>query len=110
MGGMEKAFFESLRCDELEAIEEILLRRYNDIQYILNMNILDFFIFYEKATESIAEERIYKQWLVQLPHMTKDTYKPYSEYYESQTMKNVDKRSADEIIAEIEDIHGKEIE
>lgn len=75
----------------------------------MKMNVLDFFRFYEKAIEAMTEERIYKQWVIQLPNMTKENYEPYSEYYEKMTQKNVDKRSAEEIIHEIEMAHNKEI-
>ena len=92
--------------DEVE-VKELILRRYNNIDYIFSMEVLDFLLFLQKAKEKELEEQIRQQWIIQLPHMTKDNYVSFSDYYDRVTGRNIDTRPADAIIKEIEELHRR---
>lgn len=47
---------------------------------------------------------MYRQWLVQLPMMDKKTFISFREYKDILQGKNIDSRSTDEILKEIEEI------
>ena len=66
---MVKFFLISLEIGSEIEIKEMLLRRYNNIDYILQMEPFEFLFFLQKAREKETEERLFNQWVVQLPHM-----------------------------------------
>lgn len=101
---MEKFFLTCFKIDT-EEIEEIILRRYQNIDYILKFGIVDFAKFCKKAKEKEEEEKTYMQWCAMLPRMAK--YITYGEFKDMLTVK-IDTRPAEEIIEEIEKLHGKE--
>ena len=53
------------------------------------------------ATEEINKDWEYRRYLVLLPHMTKENYKSFSEFYESAKPIKVDARPKDDIMNEI---------
>ena len=57
-----------------------------------------------KAREKERDERIFHQWVVQLPYMDKDTFVPFSEYKEKVTGANIDRRSQAELFAELAEV------
>lgn len=93
-----------------EEVEDFLLRRYNSIDYVMKLDANRFFKLYKAAMQSEKREKWYMQWLVQLPLMTSDTYVSFEDYIGKITGQNIDKRSNEEIIAEIEQMHGVKIE
>lgn len=60
-----------------------------------------------KAREKEKENRFFLQWVVQLPHMTKESYVSFDEYFDKVTGRNIDKRSVADCMAEIEEIKKK---
>lgn len=58
----------------------------------------------KKAMEKEKENRYFLQWVVQLPHMTKETYISFDAYLDKLTGRNIDKRPISECMAEIEEI------
>lgn len=62
-----------------------------------------------EAIEQNLEDRLFNQWLVQLPYMALKQleYISYENYRDKMTLKNVDMRSDAEIIAEIEALHSR---
>lgn len=85
----------------------MLLRRYNDIKYILNMGVFEFLQFYNLAKEKERDDRIFTQWAAQLPFMSKDGYVSFEDYKARVTGKNIDRRSTAEILAEVDEIERK---
>lgn len=69
------------------------------------MEVLDFLLFLQKAREKELEEQIRQQWTIQLPHMTKENYISFNDYFDRVTGRNIDTRPADAIIKEIEELH-----
>lgn len=57
-----------------------------------------------KAREKEIENRYFLQWVVQLPHMTQETYVSFDAYVDRITGRNIDKRPVHECMAEIEEI------
>ena len=57
----------------------------------------------QKAREKETEERLFNQWVVQLPHM-EENYISFEDYKERAYGRNIDKRSNDEILEEVAQI------
>lgn len=100
---MESFFYEACKIDK-GAAEELILRRYSDINYILRMPADEFISFYKLAKEKEREERIFLQWALQLPLMTKDTFTSFEDYKDKVTGKNIDTRSTEEMLNDIDEI------
>lgn len=60
---MEGFFQKSFSIYEITEIEELLLRRYSNIEYILNLSYLDGIKFIRKAVEKEAEDKLWNIWL-----------------------------------------------
>jgi len=75
------------------------------------MDLNDFVPFIIKAKEVELDEQIRSQWVAMLPQMAlkKLKYMPYEEYKNQCTGKNIDLRSTEEIIAELEELHGTKL-
>ena len=69
-------------------IEDLLLHRYGNIEYILRMPLLNAARLINKAAEEERKEIFYRRWLVRFTNMDKETYIPFEEYYESTKPKN----------------------
>lgn len=50
-----------------------------------------------KAIEKNREDRIFQQWVVQLPHMGQDNFVSFADYKDRVTGANIDRRSVAEI-------------
>lgn len=112
---MEGFFQVCVRADDETDVKELILRRYNNIEYILSMEVYDFLIFLEKALKKEEEERIRLQWISMLPYMSMKSleYISFEQYYEQCTGGNIDLRPAEEIMEDIREAHrraGKEVE
>lgn len=107
------AKFFSVICtgfDEVEVLE-LLHRRYSNVDLILQMSIEDFCRFIKIAREKETDERIHAQWVSMLPLMSMQQlkYMSYEEYKKQCLGENIDTRPADEIIKELEDLHGQKL-
>lgn len=60
-----------------------------------------------KAREKEKENRLFLQWVVQLPSMTKENYLSFDSYVDRVTGRNIDMRPDYECMAEIEEIKKK---
>lgn len=108
---MEKFF--SIIVTDVDEVEllEFLHRRYSDVDLILKMNIIDFCRFIKIGREKEENERFYTQWVSMLPLMSLQylKYISFEEYKNQCKGKNIDTRPADEIIKELEDLHGMKL-
>lgn len=91
----------------------MLLHRYNNIDYILNMNVDDGIEFIIVAYKKEAEEFLYKQWLVNYANMDKSNFTSFEDYKKKafkikKTNTDNNKLNVEEIIKEAERI--KEID
>lgn len=57
-----------------------------------------------KAMEKEREERAFLQWVVQLPHMSKDNFVSFADYKNKLTGANIDRRSVAEIERDLADV------
>ena len=100
---MEEFFRICSKIDEEEIID-LLLHRYGNFEYILHLDIDSALRIVDKAIEKEQENRFFVQWAVQLPHMSKETFVSFDAYVDKLTGRNIDKRSVEECLAEIEQI------
>jgi hypothetical protein len=56
-----------------------------------------------KAEEKDQEERLFQQWVAQLPYMDKKTFISFDDYKDKLTGANIDRRSVAEIEADLAD-------
>lgn len=54
-----------------------------------------------KAMEKNRDDRIFLQWVVQLPHMDQDNFVSFADYKDRVTGANIDRRSVAEIEADL---------
>lgn len=57
-----------------------------------------------KALEERRDDRIFQQWVVQLPYMGKDNFISFADYKDKLTGANIDRRSVAEIMADLEEV------
>ena len=103
---MEK-FFRACNGICEEEIIDLLLHRYGNIEYIMQLDIDLAGRIIKQAKEKEQENRFFLQWIVQLPNMTQDTYVSFDSYVDRITGRNIDKRPISECMAEIEEIKKK---
>lgn len=96
---METFFIQSFTVNKIET-EELLLRRYNNIEYILNLIFEEGYEFISKAYEKESEDKLWEQWLVDYRLMDKDTFISFEEYKSKSRVKevNVDEKLTKEQI------------
>ncbi len=75
----------------------------------MRMDTGKFFQFVLNAKEEERKEQVRKQWTAMLPLMSMQylKYMPFEEYYEKCSGANIDMRSTEEILADIEETHRK---
>jgi len=103
---MEKFFRLCSEIDEEEIID-LLLHRYGNLEYIMHSDLETAGRIIAKAREKEQENRFFLQWVVQLPHMTTETYVSFDSYVDKITGRNIDKRPVAECMAELEEIKKK---
>ena len=64
---------------------------------------------YRVAVKKEQEDRLHRQWCTYLPLMSQEAikYMSFGDYVDRVTGRNIDWRPAEEIIAEIEELHGR---
>ena len=83
----------------------MLLHRYHNIEFILQLPAEPGLDLIKKAQEEIRNERIFQQWVVQLPWMGyTGTFLSFADYKDRVTGANIDRRPVAEIMAEIDEI------
>ena len=100
---MERFFRLCEGIDEEEVID-LLLHRYGNLEYIMQSNIDTAIRIINKAREKEKENRYFLQWVVQLPHMSKENFVSFEEYVDKVTGRNIDKRPVFECMEELEEI------
>lgn len=81
----------------------MLLHRYHNIEYILQLDADIGCPLVIKAIEQERDDRIFQQWVVQLPLMGSDGYMSFTDYKARVTGANIDRRSTAEILAELDE-------
>lgn len=84
---------------------DLLLNRYGNIEYLMNLDFSDGRDIMFKAVEKDREDRIWQLWVQLYPHMDKDNFKPFDEFLNmfkpSNKPSNVN-QTKEELVAEIE--------
>ena len=100
-------FFRTCTQIDSEEIIDLLLHRYGNLEYIMQLDISSAIRLIDKAKEKEKEKRHFMQWVVQLPNMTQENYISFNDYVDKVTGKNIDRRPLYECMAEIEEIKKK---
>lgn len=83
----------------------MLLHRYSDINYILNLDINTGCALIIKAREEKRDERIFRQWAAQLSSMALiGETMSFEAYKERVTGANIDTRPTNQILAELDEV------
>lgn len=82
----------------------MLLHRYHNIEYILQLDADTGCALVQKAQEQERDDRIFQQWVVQLPLMGRDNFVSFADYKDNLTGANIDRRSTAEILAELDEV------
>ncbi len=103
-------FFQVIGGFDRISLLDLLLRRYSNIDYIMNLPFSEFCEFVVVASRKMQEEDIKQQWIQLLPFMAIKwlKYIPFEEYRQNVTGENIDTRPKQEIIDEIMKMHGME--
>lgn len=82
----------------------MLLNRYHDIDFVFRLDIEDGIALINKAIEREQDERLFRQWVVQLPVMAfTGESMSFADYKAYVTGANIDWRPIAEIEAEIDE-------
>ena len=98
---MEAFFIQSFTVDKVET-EELLLRRYSNIDYILNLNNEEGYECISTAYEKEAESKLWDQWLVNYRFMDKDNFISFEEF-KNETIKKANNKIEVLTVEQIED-------
>lgn len=83
----------------------MLLHRYHNIEYVLQTDLELGLALIDKAIEKSKEDRLFQQWTAQLPIMAiTGEVESFPAYKDRVTGANIDRRSAAEINAEIDEV------
>ena len=82
----------------------MLLHRYHNIDYILQLDADTGCALIIKAQEQERDDRIFQQWVVQLPLMGQENFVSFADYKDRVTGANIDRRSTAEILAELDEV------
>lgn len=103
---MERFFIKSFKVNELT--EELLLRRYSNIDYILNKNYDDGFELMKIAHEKDIEDKLWQQWLTKYPYMTEEDFVSFEEFknyfIKDEEETKVENLNKEQIFDKVEDI------
>jgi len=93
---------------DVVADEEFLLHRYPNIEYVMKLEFEYAIEFINQAYDKALEERLFQQWLVEIPHMKKSVS---FEDYKRERLRpriNIQKRlTKEEWLAKAEEIEQK---
>lgn len=81
--------------DDIECLD-ILLSRYNDMNYVMNLGFADGIKLISKAKIKIAEDMLFQQWNAEHIYMKEDNFISFEDY-KNRAFKNVNKPTKKEI-------------
>lgn len=86
---------------------DVLLCRYKDLTFFYSLDAQEAAGLFELALEHREEEKAWQMWLMKYQHMTDKNFIPFSQFYTKATQAQPSKRSAEEILAEAEEIRRR---
>ena len=98
------------KCTSIDVVsdEEFLLSRYQNINYILAFDYEYGVAFINKAYDKLLEERLFQQWIAELPYMQKKS--SFEEYKKERLRPRIDikkRLSKDEWLSKAQEIEDK---
>lgn len=90
---------------------DLILTRYGDARALYDLPVGVGVALVFKAHEEAVRERIRDEWVTLLPWMQAGHLKliQFDDYFDQRTGRNIDRRPADQIIAELEKLHGRRL-
>lgn len=85
---MERFFIQSCSIDKIVEIEELLLRKYNNIEYILNLEFYDGVAFILKAIEVEKDDKLWDLYIEKYKFMNKDNFISFDDFKRNLDVKN----------------------
>ena len=86
----------------------MLLHRYHNIEYVLQLDALAGLELIAKAMEKEREDRIFQQWVVQLPVMAYSGQSvSFADYKDRVTGANIDRRPTAELMRELDAVEAE---
>lgn len=82
-----------------------MLHRYGGFDCLKQFDIKTIISVIKTAREKEIEEWYHREWCAFLPHM--DNKPSFQEYLDQRTGRNIDLRSTDEILADVEEVRRK---
>lgn len=83
----------------------MLLHRYQNIDFVLRLDAITGIRLIEKALECQRDERLFQQWVAQLPLMGySGTFVSFADYRDRITGANIDRRSVADIEQELDEV------
>lgn len=81
------------------------MKRYNNIEYIMNMDIEDGLNIIIKAFKNDTKDKLYELYLTKYPNMDRDNYISFEEFYKKCTVTQVNtNKSKEEIYDNVKNI------
>lgn len=85
-----------------------MLHRYHNIDYILQLDVTAGLELIAKAMEKERDDRIFQQWVVQLPVMAfSGKSVSFADYKDRVTGANIDRRSTAELMKELDEVEAE---
>ena len=104
-------FFKISNSLDLIEVEELLLSRYSNLDYILNLGFNEGYRIIVKAYEKELDDKAWDRWLVDYNKMTKESFISFEEYRESLfTARPIQEEkylTKEELLKEAEEIENK---
>ena len=85
-----------------------MLHRYHNIDYILQLDVNAGLELIAKAMEKEREDRIFQQWVAQLPVMAFNGKSvSFADYKDRVTGANIDRRTTAEILRDLDEVEAE---
>lgn len=84
----------------------MLFSRYNNCDFILNLDFDEGYEIITKAFDKREEEKVWQMWLVLFPNMTEKTFISFNDYYDK-LKTPISIRSKEDILEEVYKIRKK---
>lgn len=104
-------FFKISNSIDIIHIQELLLRRYSNLDYILNLEFVEGCELIKKAIETDIEDKVWDRWLVDYRKMDKDNFTNFEDYKNKMLgINECVEISKEELLKESECIEKKSLE
>lgn len=103
-------FFKVSNSIDLIEVQELLLNRYSNLDYILNLGFQEGYELIIKAYEKNLESKVWDKWLIDYRRMNKDTFISFEDYKSKMIIKDTNhgkQLSKEDILREAAEIEAK---